>query len=168
MQKIHMYLFNNSKIQKMCEIIGIILLLFVILIPRTSQIGYRWNNIVNSLYLTFSKITFIFGISLLTLPSLLTYKPSIVLFIMDNKFTNFISKISFMVYLIHLFVIMQSAYTKKVQFYYAIIPLFALFISHAIIACFIAFWLVICVQVPSYQLQKMLMKNIEKVNKNQD
>lgn len=119
-------------------------MIFVITIPRTSQVGYLWGRLENSLYLTFSKILFMIGLSLLIFPSLLGFN-SIINAILNNKFTHIVSKISFMVYLTHLFVILQYSFNKKTESYYSIVPLFNLFIAHATLALIIATYLVFIV-----------------------
>lgn len=106
---------NGSSGKIVLQLLGICVMLFLILIPRTSQVGYRWSTLINSLYLTFAKLLFVFGVSVLILPALLTNNANCILhMILDNKLTNFISKISFMVYLIHLNVIMQFTFNIKV------------------------------------------------------
>lgn len=100
-------------LKNICEFVGLSLTTFVIVIPRTSQLGHLWSDLPNALYLTYSKIVFTFGVSLIILPTLLGF-PGWISLILDNSFTNFISKISFMMYLTHLFVVMQHASSYKV------------------------------------------------------
>lgn len=129
---------------------------FIIFIPRTSQIGYRWNTLINAIYLTFSKPLYVLGLSLVIAPTLLGFKNSYVKIILDNKFTNSISKITFMMYLIHLMIIMQYIYSSKVEVYYSIIPLFGLFIAHSAISAIVALFLVCTIEIPFYKLQKIV------------
>ena len=137
---------------------------FLIFIPRTSQVGYRWSTLVNALYLTFSKILFTFGVALVILPTLLGLQ-SWVRTILDNKFTNFISKISFMMYLSHLLIIMSYTSSRKVETYYSAINLFTLFVAHACEAVLLSLLLVFLVEVPAYKLQKKIMAALAKSKK---
>ena len=86
---------------------------FLVYIPRTSQVGLLWPNLANALYLTYSKFIFTFGVALTILPTLLGLTAWIRL-VLDNKFTNFLSKISFMMYLTHLLIVMQYTGSRKV------------------------------------------------------
>jgi hypothetical protein len=74
---------------------------FIILIPRTIQIGMKWPQLAHSLYLTFSYFIFVFGLSLTILPTILGSRTSIVKLLLDTEIFNFITKISFVTYLIH-------------------------------------------------------------------
>jgi hypothetical protein len=74
---------------------------FIIIIPRTIQLGFEWSSLGHSLYMAFSSFIFVFGLSLTILPTILGCKTSIVNFLMDTEIFNFISKISFATYLIH-------------------------------------------------------------------
>ena len=103
---------SNFKARILTEILGIFLICLIIFIPRTSQIGYRWSNLTNSFYLTLSKPLFCMGLSLIIIFPLLGYK-SILSPILDNKFTSVLAKISFVVYLIHLLVVMQYTFNIK-------------------------------------------------------
>ena len=114
---------KNKYYQKGCELFGLIIILFLIFIPRTSQLGLFWSNFVNALYLTYSKSLYVIGITFLILPSLLGCS-SVVGSILDTSASNFISKVSFLTYLIHINVIWQWTNSRSVEFYYSLIPLF--------------------------------------------
>ena len=135
------------------------IILFLIFIPRTSQLGHYWSKLVNSLYLTYGKSLFVIGITFLILPSLFGCQ-SIIKLGLDNKITNFISKVSFFTYLIHLNVVMQWANSRTVEFYYSLIPLFGQFVSHSLISLGIATWLTLIIEVPFSKIQKTIMKKI--------
>ena len=150
---------KNRILAHICELLGICLTSFVIFIPRTSQLGHRWSTLENALYLTYSKFLFTFGISLIILPTLLGINCRLRLFL-DNKFTNCISKLSFMMYLIHLLVVMQHAYSLKTESYYSATNLFVLFVSHAVIATACSCILVLIVEVPMYKVQKDIVKHL--------
>lgn len=105
---------------------GLVIMLFIILIPRTAQgDDHYWPQLVHSFFLTYSKLAFVLGLALLILPSLLGIK-GIVSFMLDTKAFNFIAKISFWTYLIHLTVMNAWITSIKIDFYYAYVPLFGL------------------------------------------
>lgn len=65
------------------------------------------------------------GLALLILPSLLGIR-GIIVFILDTKAFNFIAKISFWTYLIHITIMNTWITSIKIDFYYAYVPLFGL------------------------------------------
>ena len=81
---------------------GIGIMIFLITIVRTLQVGNEWPQYLHSLYQSLAKLIFVIGLSLTILPSLLGCKDSVIDFVMDTKLFNFIAKISFCTYLIHL------------------------------------------------------------------
>jgi peptidoglycan/LPS O-acetylase OafA/YrhL len=101
------------------QIFGFAIMLFVLLIPRTLQLGNTWPQSVHSFYLSAGKVFFVLGLYIMILPSLLDIQ-NITFFLMDTKIFNFISKISFWTYLIHYMIIVQIAYSQKVDFYYTV------------------------------------------------
>ena len=96
---------KNSKIKNGIQIIGLSIILFIVLIPRTLQLGHKWAQIFHSLYLSSTKLFFVMGVSMIIAPCLLGIKNDIVFWFMDTKLFNFISKISFWTYLVHFMVI---------------------------------------------------------------
>jgi hypothetical protein len=111
---------------------------FVLLIPRDLQNGNHWPQTVHSIYLSFSKIFFTFGIYLLVLPSLLGVK-NMTFFLMDTRFFNFISKISFWTYLIHYMVVEKICFEQKIDFYYSPLTILPLYITIAVVSLFFGF-----------------------------
>ena len=92
--------FTQNKVLRMAfELIGVLICLFVIFIQRTNQKELYWPQFVHSLYLTFGKPLFVIGLSFILLPSLLGIE-SLVHFLMDTKFFNFVGKVSFCTYLL--------------------------------------------------------------------
>jgi hypothetical protein len=87
------------------QLIGLSIILFIVFIPRTLQVGHKWPQVVHSFYLTFTKLFFVIGVSMLVTPALLGIKNDLVYFLMDTKLFNFTAKISFWTYLIHYMVI---------------------------------------------------------------
>jgi hypothetical protein len=83
---------------------GIGIMIFLVMIPRTLQVGTTWSQDLHSLYLSLAKFLFVLGLGLTILPSLLGCKKSIIMFMMDTWFFNFIAKISFCTYLVHLII----------------------------------------------------------------
>ena len=139
------------------EITGLLIMAFILLIPRTLQVGYVWPQFVESMFLTFSKTGFVVGLSLTITPSLLGV-PSKVAFFMDTKFFNFISKVSFWAYLIHYMVLMRTDYLQMTDFYYAPITVFPSYVSHCVGAVFFGFVGTMLVEVPFSKLEKKLFE----------
>lgn len=81
------------------------MLIFIVVIPRTLQVGHIWPQTVHSIYLTFTKLFFVIGVSLLASPSLLGIKDDFFFWLMDTKIANSIAKISFWTYLIHYMIV---------------------------------------------------------------
>jgi len=96
---------NSQKFKIGIQLIGLSIILFIVLIPRTLQLGHKWAQIFHSLYLSSTKLFFVMGVSMIIAPCLLGIKNDIVFWFMDTKLFNFISKISFWTYLVHFMVI---------------------------------------------------------------
>ncbi len=150
---------SSRKIKWTLEIVGVVVMLFVLLIPRTLQVGYVWPQFLVSAFLTFSKIAFVIGLSVTITPSLLGV-PSMVIFLMDTKFFNVIGKISFWTYLIHYMVLTRTDYVSKVDFYYSSITCIPYYAAHAFGALFFGFVGTMLVEVPFSKLEKKLFEKI--------
>ena len=148
---------DNPWKRRVMEIMGLGIMTFVVLIPRTAQgDDHFWPQLAHSFFLTYSKFIFIFGLSLTVLPSLLGIH-TLARFMLDTKAFNFIAKISFWTYLIHLNVINIGVTSIKIDFYYAYVPLFSQFVCSSILS--MALGLIFCLicEVPFAGLQKMFM-----------
>ena len=110
------------------EMTGVLLGLFLILIQRTNQNDGYWPQYVHSLYLTYAKTLFVVAISLIVMPSLLG-ADSMVRFIMDTKFFNFVAKVSYCTYLVHAMFIFQWLLQYKVDLYYDIVSSYDVFVA---------------------------------------
>ena len=106
------------------EFLGFAIMLFLVFIPRTLQVGAEWSQELHSLYQATAKVFFVGALSLMLMPSLYGSKQSIVRFIMDTNFFNFIAKISFCTYLIHLTVLNIWLQSRTYDRYYTIVPMF--------------------------------------------
>ena len=106
------------------ELLGFAIMLFLIFIPRTLQVGTEWPQELHSLYQATAKVFFVGALSLMLMPSLSGSKQSIVRFLMDTNFFNFIAKISFCTYLIHLTVLNIWLQSRTYDRYYTIVPIF--------------------------------------------
>ena len=135
---------KNKYIVHLFQIAGIGIMLFIVLIPRTLQVGNHWPQYVHSLYLSTGKVFFVLGLYVMILPSLLDI-PNFTFFIMDSQFFNFISKISFWTYLIHYMVVLQITYRQKNDFYYSVGDVIPLYIPTAAISLFLGFLGTLCV-----------------------
>ena len=144
------------------QLFGIALLLFVVLIPRTLQVGHKWPQTVHSLYLTFGKFVFVIGTSMILTPALLKVKDDFIFFLLDTKHFNFTSKISFWTYLVHYIVIEIVAYGQKTDFYYSIGNVLYLYFGIVIISMFFGFIGTMLVEVPFAKMEKMLFERKKK------
>ena len=144
------------------ELSGCALCLFLSFIPRTDQGEHYWPQFVQSLYLTYSKLAFVFGLSLIILPSILLQSEKdnkksntlLVRFMLDTKVFNFIAKVSFCTYLLHLIFIMLFYGSTKTDFYFTLYPVFILFVSFSVISLFSGTIFVYIVEAPFMKLQK--------------
>lgn len=105
------------------------------------------------------------GVALIIFPSLLGIK-GLVRFTMDTKAFNFIAKISFWTYLIHLTIMYRWITSIKIDFYYAYLPLFTLFVTTAAQSMLLGFTLSVLVELPFAKFQKYLIEGVgNKTNK---
>lgn len=149
--------FDSKAVRWVVQLLGLSILLFLIFIPRTSQLGNLWSRTTNSIYLTFSKPLFCISLTLLTLPSLLGYS-TFFSTILDNKLTTTVSKLSFSVYLIHLLIIMPFSYNTKSEFYYNHSTLIVLAFAHTAISSIFAFFIVVFIEVPMGGIVRRVLK----------
>lgn len=154
-------LFQDKKWTRwLCELTGIALGLFLVFIPRTGQTHDRhWPQLVHSLYLSYGKFLFAVALSLIVLPSLLGIN-SIVKFLLDTKFFNWVAKVSFCGYLIHLTIMLTYIGNMKVDYYYTLPSLYPLFVSHTMSALVAGFIFSLIIEIPCTKLQKNLMKKL--------
>ena len=120
------------------QLLAVGLFLTTIMLPHNLQVGNTWPQWAHGAYLSFEKISFTFGIYLLVLPTLLEV-PNMAFFLLDTKFFNFISKISFWVYLIHFMIVEKISYEQKVDFYYTAETIIPLYLSIATCSLFFGF-----------------------------
>lgn len=132
----------------------------MVLIVRNAQ-NSEWTQLEHSLYLTYAKTFFPVAISLIILPSLLGIK-TFVTFILDTKFFNFIGKISFWTYLVHLNVMNIWGFTVQTDRYLSPISYYPVFVSHTLGSMFFGTIFTFLVEIPFSKLQKKLMQGILK------
>lgn len=134
------------------QLVGLMLMTATIVIIRDLQVGHVWPELAHAFYLTFEKITYTFGVYLLVLPTILEV-PNMAFFLLDTKFFNAISKISFWVYLVHFMVVMWVTFEEKVDFYFGtqsiILPIY---FSVAAISLFFGFFGTMLIEVPFSKL----------------
>lgn len=141
--------------------LGVAIGSFICFIPRTAQGDSDWPPLAHSFYLTYAKTVFVVALSMILLPSLLCQNSqSMVRFLLDTKFFNFIAKISFWTYLIHYTVLLQFFLTRTNDSYYEFWTRYPLFVSHSVISMFLGFLMVLIVEVPFAKLQKKWMQHI--------
>lgn len=96
------------------------------------------------------------ALSMIILPSLLGIK-SIIIWMMDTKFFNWIAKISFWTYLIHLTIMTQWFGNVNTDQYYALIPIYGLFAAHSVLSMTFGLIFTLIIEIPFTKLQKKLM-----------
>lgn len=137
---------------------GVCICLFICFIPRTNQGNMYWPQIIHSIYLTFGKILFVFGLSLLIIPSIILPTNSksklLVRFILDTKLFSYIAKVSYCTYLIHLTLLLLYYGSFKFDFYYAMGPTFTIFVSFSVLSLFCGLILFLLVEQPFSHLQR--------------
>jgi len=143
-------------LKNISQLVGIGIILFIVFIPRTLQVGHKWPQVMHSFYLTFTKLLFVVGVSLMVTPSLLGLKNDLVFWLMDTKLFNFIAKISFWTYLIHYMIIEYICYTQKVDFYYDVGDILTIYIPVCIFSMFFGFVGTLLIETPFAKLEKML------------
>ena len=142
---------------------GIAIVVFLLIIPRTLQVGNVWPQWAHSLYQSLAKIIFVVGLSLAILPSLLGCKDSVIGFLMDTRLFNFIAKISFCTYLIHLTILNIWTQSRTVSRYYKIVPIFMEFMGVLVLSLLAGLVMTFLIEVPFSKLQKQLINFMKKV-----
>jgi peptidoglycan/LPS O-acetylase OafA/YrhL len=96
------------------------ILSFVTFFPRMLQLGYDWPQWFHSMCINFGRILYPFSITLILLPTILGIKNSFFTTILDTKFFNFVSRISYGIFLIHGMVIFHINWSNKQDTYLSI------------------------------------------------
>lgn len=158
-----MYLLNgNKKLRVFMELAGILLMLFLVLIPRTLQQGIKWTQFIHSLYLTFSKFIFVIALYIALLPSLLTSQKSVISLMLDTKCFNFIAKISFCTYLLHLNVVLGWMNSRTYSRYFTIVPTWTEYCAILIISLALGLIMTVLIEIPFMKMQKLLVNHLSK------
>jgi peptidoglycan/LPS O-acetylase OafA/YrhL len=97
---------------------------------------------------------------MVTFPTVLGVKGSFFQILLDNKILNFMAKISFCTYLVHLMVILQYVYSRTFDNYYSLLATFTPYLGCLVVSCFFGFLMTILVEVPFSVWQKELMKGV--------
>lgn len=149
------------------ELLGVVIGTFIILIPRTAQgEGVEWPEAAHAFYLGFAKVLFVIAVALIILPSLLGIN-SLVRFVLDTKAFNFMGKVSFWTYLIHVMVVYWWFGSLKVEVYESWTPFYGLFVSVSVQSMLYALIMCLLVEIPFSKLQKELLSGMTKNNAKQ-
>lgn len=151
---------KNKFLRISVEWIGFGIMAFLMLIVRTLQIGHNWPQILHSLYSCLEKPIFIIGLFMVIFPTILGCKGSFFHLLLSNKLFNFLAKISFCTYLVHVMVMIQSIMSRTYDNYYSLITTFPLYLGNLVVSCFIGFLMTIFVELPCSAWQKRLMEKI--------
>ena len=125
-------------IRRLGEASGVLLGLFVILIPRSSQgSDNEWSRLSHAFYLTYGKFVFVVATSLVVMPAILCQKTSpLVGFLLDTKAFNLMSKLVFWAYLLHLTLTFQFLFTRNSDLYFTVWPAYPIFLSLTVSSLF--------------------------------
>lgn len=107
------------------------------------------------------KPLFIVGIIMLVLPTILGCKHSFFKLILDNKLFNFMAKISFCTYLVHLIVLIQYIFSRTEDSYYSITDAFPKYLGCLVLSCFFGFLVTVFVEVPCSQWLKEAVNKLK-------
>ena len=141
---------------------GLIIMSFIIIIPRLLQVGYIWPQVIHSLYYAVSKPIFLIGLLLVVLPTLIGYQKSFFNTILTPKIFHFISRISFCTYLVHYIVISQFLYGSVNDKYDNTFDVFVVFLGMLILSLFFGFLTTMLIQLPFSVLQKNLIEYLKR------
>lgn len=138
-------------------ITSLAVILFLIFIPRTRQVGQEWTQTEHSLYLSLSKLTFTLAVAVAILPATVGIK-DIIVTMFDTRFFSIIAKISFWTYLIHYIVIMRNSYNLKQSEYFTFFEVFQQYLTDLVISLFLGFVLTMVVEAPFVKLERFVFK----------
>lgn len=133
------------------------IVLFLVFIPRTRQLGHEWTQTEHSLYLSLSKLVFTLAVAILLLPATVGIK-DIVATVFDTRFFSIIAKISFWSYLIHYIVIMRNSYNLKQSEYFTFFEVFQQYLTDLGITLFLGFVFTMVVEAPFVKLERFIFK----------
>ena len=154
--------FNRSRVSRIgFELVGVMLVFFVMFIQRTNQFLPGWPQLVHSLYLTYAKTLFVMGLGIAMLPSLLSVG-SMINFSMDTKMFNFVAKVSYCTYLVHFMFLQMWTGGMIIDYYYSLLTEYELVVAHSFMSILGGFILCVMVEIPFAKLQKMLMTSLMK------
>ncbi len=97
---------------------------------------------------------------MVVIPTILGVKNSFFKLLLDNTLLNFLAKISFCTYLMHLMVIIQYYNSRTYDYYYSLLAAFPLYLGCLVLSCFFGFLLTIFVELPFSVWQKDLLKKL--------
>ena len=86
---------------------------------------------------------------------------------MDTKFFNFVAKVSYCTYLVHMNFIYQGTATVKIELYYDPLTKYTVFVAHSVISIFFGLLFALMVEIPFVKLQKTFMTYLIKSKKKQ-
>lgn len=130
---------SNKLVRIAFEWIGVCIMAFIVLIPRTLQLGFTWPQIIHSIYFCFSKPLFIIGMTMMILPTILGIKNSFFRLILDCTLFNCVAKVSFCTYLVHLMFIYQFYTSRSYDMYSNVEDGLILYLGCLVMSCILGF-----------------------------
>ena len=124
---------------------GIAILSFVTFFPRVLQLGHTWPQWFHSMCINFGRILYPFAITLVLTQTILGIKSSFFRTLLDTKFFNVLSRISYGVFLVHGMVIFHINWNKKEDVYLSINNTYITTLAAIVLSCILGFLLTITV-----------------------
>lgn len=116
------------------------------------QLGGEWPQWFHSFCINFGRIVYPFAITLVVGPTLLGVEGSLFRTLLDTKFFNFLSRISYGVFLVHGMAIFYINWGNKTDTYLSITNTYVISLSAIILSIFFGFLLTVTIEIPFRRL----------------
>ena len=150
--RVKLWLERSRGVRMGVEWFGIFILCFVTFFPRVLQTGSSWPQWFHSMCINFGRILYPFAITLILGPTLLGVKGSVFRTFLDTPFFNFLSRISYGVYLVHGMAIFYINWGNKADTYLSIVNAYVITIAAIVISIVFGFLLTVVVELPFRKL----------------
>lgn len=130
------------------------ILSFVTFFPRVLQLGQTWPQWFHSMCINFGRILYPFAITLILTPTILGIRHSFFRTLLDTAFFNFLSRISYGVFLVHGMVIFRINWNKKEDLYLSVISTYVTTLAAILLSCIFGLLLTVTVEAPLRKIFK--------------
>jgi len=128
------------------------ILSFVTFFPRMLQTGSDWPQWFHSMCINFGRILYPFATTLIVGPSLLGVQGSFFRTLLDTRLFNFLSRISYSMYLVHGMAIFYINWGNRNDQYLSIVNTYILTLAAIAITVLFAFLLTLILELPFRKL----------------